>query len=125
MLNVAQKCWFGLDWLPARISALLFAIVGNFEEAIDGWRKYTPQATAADSSGLILAATAGALNLNLGVTIGAEAGAEGGEGAAAEPANPDRDEPKLAHMQAVVGLVWRAVVVWMTLLALFTVARLS
>ena len=128
MLNVAQKCWFALDWLPARISALLFAIVGNFEEAIDGWRNYNPSATAPDSSGLILAATAGALNLNLGVTIGGEVGVEGGEGDAAtpaEPANPDRDEPKLAHMQAVVGLVWRAVVVWMTLLALFTVARLS
>ena len=38
MLGVAQKSWFALDWLPARISALLFAIVGNFEEAIDGWR---------------------------------------------------------------------------------------
>lgn len=121
MLGVAQKSWFALDWLPARISALLFAIVGNFEEAIDGWRTYRPQSAAADSSGLILAATAGALNLNLGVTLG-------GEGEAplpTEPENPERDAPKPAHMQAVVGLVWRAVVVWMTLLALFTVARLS
>jgi adenosylcobinamide-phosphate synthase len=33
-------------------------------------------------------------------------------------------EPELSHLRSMVGLVWRAVVMWMLLLALLTLARL-
>jgi adenosylcobinamide-phosphate synthase len=33
-------------------------------------------------------------------------------------------EPEVAHLRSMVGLVWRAVVMWMVLLALLTLARL-
>ena len=33
-------------------------------------------------------------------------------------------EPEFAHLRSMVGLVWRAVVMWMVLLALLTLARL-
>jgi adenosylcobinamide-phosphate synthase len=33
-------------------------------------------------------------------------------------------EPELFHLRSMVGLVWRAVVMWMLLLALLTLARL-
>jgi adenosylcobinamide-phosphate synthase len=32
--------------------------------------------------------------------------------------------PQLAHLRAVVGLVWRTVVMWMIFLALLSLARL-
>ena len=36
--DVAARAWGLIDWLPARITALGFAVVGSFEEALDSWR---------------------------------------------------------------------------------------
>jgi adenosylcobinamide-phosphate synthase len=38
--RAARAAWQAMDWLPARVTALGFAMVGSFEEAIDGWRCY-------------------------------------------------------------------------------------
>ena len=37
--QVARTAWYWVDWVPARITAISFAVVGSFEEAIDGWRQ--------------------------------------------------------------------------------------
>ncbi|MFA9288026.1 MULTISPECIES: CobD/CbiB family protein [unclassified Comamonas] len=125
--TVAAKAWTVVDWLPSRLTALSFAVVGNFEEAIDGWRFQT-QHFPNDNDGVILAATAGAIDVRLGgvalrarsVDIDAAAPLQiQGDGAT----TPGRD-PEVAHLRSVVGLVWRSVVVWMLLLALLTLARL-
>ncbi len=116
----AQAAWHAMDWLPARLTALGFAVVGNFEEAIDGWRSYAEQVGTQNDS-LLLAATAGAVNISLPALGGAIPAP--GEAAAALPW-PRRPEPELAHLAVVVGLVWRAVVLWIVLLALLTLARL-
>ena len=47
------------------LTALSFAMVGSFEEAIDNWRVYA-QRFPNDNDGVILAATAGAINVRLG-----------------------------------------------------------
>lgn len=124
--HAARTAWQAMDWLPARVTALGFAIVGSFEEAIDGWRYYA-QRFPHDNDGVILAATAGAINVQLGgealrqredLTVGPlyddEEGSSSTPGRAAE----------VSHLRSVVGLVWRSVVVWMLLLALLTLARL-
>ncbi|TFU96281.1 cobalamin biosynthesis protein CbiB, partial [Streptococcus cuniculi] len=36
--RASAQAWTVVDWLPARLTALSFAVVGSFEEAIDGWR---------------------------------------------------------------------------------------
>lgn len=113
----ANRAWHLVDWVPARITALGFAVVGNFEEAIDNWRNYETLPHV-DNDGAILAATAGAVNVRLGETV---ASAEGEE---VPMAATTRQEPELAHLRSIVGLVWRSVVLWMTLLALLTLARL-
>lgn len=115
----AQKAWHWIDSLPARMTVLGFAVVGNFEEAIDGWRRYAAQSNA-DNDGLVLAATAGAINIQLGTPYAADTPANTGlpSGASLRP------PPELAHMAILVGLVWRAVVMWLVLLALLTLARL-
>src|SRR3990167_6661327 len=117
-LSWCSGCW-AWDWvdhLPARVTALGFAIVGNFEEAVASWRS-DAERFAPGSDGVVLAATSGALNVRLaplaeGATVpdDAESGA--------------RPEPQLAHLGSVVGLVLRSVVLWMLLLALLTLARL-
>jgi adenosylcobinamide-phosphate synthase len=108
--QMASNAWSLIDWLPARITALGFAVVGSFEEAIDSWRNHA-QRFSNDNNGVILAATAGALNVSLGQDV-------------VDADNPVRPAPEFAHLRSVVGLVWRSVVMWMVLLALLTLARL-
>ena len=57
---------------------------------------------------VILAATAGAVNVKLGPKEGSGPG----------------QTPQPVHLRAVVGLVWRTVVMWMVFLALLSLARL-
>ena len=128
--SAAARAWAAIDWLPARATALAFAVVGSFEEAIDCWRNYA-QRFPDDNDGVILAATSGALNVRLGgeALKSAEFQAANGyrpNGGAAEAdteSTPGR-EAEAGHLRSVVGLVWRCVVLWMVLLALLTLARL-
>ena len=127
--SVASLAWRVVDWLPARITAMGFAVVGSFEEAIESWRNYA-QKEPGDNDGVILAATAGAINLRLGRTV-VKAAAAVPEPAMEGPADisgpgtaATGQEPEVGHLRTVVGLVWRTVVMWMILLALLTLARL-
>lgn len=69
---------------------------------------------------MILAATAGALNVRLEAVV-TPTQAQEPESAASLASRP---MPELAHLGSTVGLVWRSVVMWMLLLALLTLARL-
>lgn len=103
----ANRAWALMDWVPARITALGFAFVGSFEEAVDSWRQHEARCPG-DNDGVILAATAGAVNVKLG-----------------EKEAPGTGQtPQPVHLRAVVGLVWRTVVMWMVFLALLSLARL-
>ena len=57
--QASAQAWTAIDWLPARLTALSFAVVGSFEEAIEGWR-FHAQRFPNDNDGVVLAATAGA-----------------------------------------------------------------
>lgn len=103
----ATHAWWLIDWVPARITALSFAFVGSFEEAVDSWRKYAASFPD-DNNGVVLAATAGAVNVELGPKESGSAG----------------QTPEPSHLRLVVGLVWRTVVLWMVFLALLSLARL-
>lgn len=109
---VAARAWHAVDWLPVRVTSLGFAVVGSFEEAVDNWRHYE-SVPGGSNDGLIVAATAGAINVRLGTTEMAQGEAE----VATAP-----NEPVQAHLRSMVGLVWRSVVMWMGLLALLTLA---
>lgn len=120
--TAAQRAWHVVDWLPARITAAGFAVVGSFEEAVDNWRRFESGPDSAGpqgNDGIIVAATAGAINVRLGTTAMAQAEAQ-----TDTPAPSARDEPQSAHLRSIVGLVWRSVVMWMVLLSLLTLARL-
>ena len=120
-----------LDHVPARLTASGFAVVGNFEEAVNCWRR-DASLWKHDNEGVILAAAAGAVGVRLGGgsapgltpdrTKTFEAGAPPGS-AAAEGSTPGAP-PQLGHLRSVVALVWRSVVLWMLLLALLSLANL-
>ena len=149
--QVAVTAWGVIDYVPARLTSLGFAVVGSFEDAIDAWRSHgqdsqrfsdgAPAARVARNNGLILAATSGAVNVRLGGETLKAASFAGGlpafnglqttapmdssvndVQALVEPV-PGR-QPEIAHLRSIVGLVWRSVVLWMVLLALLTLARL-
>ena len=136
----ASRAWGVIDYLPARVTSLGFAVVGSFEDAIDAWRNYaqrfsndTSIALESRNDGIVLAATSGAVNVRLGgralqTRFDANASATF---LAADASTLDRvtqpmpgREPEVAHLRSIVGLVWRSVVLWMVLLALLTLARL-
>ena len=39
LLNLSQRLFNLLDFVPARLTAFGFAVVGNFEEAVTCWRR--------------------------------------------------------------------------------------
>ena len=120
--TVTELAWQRVDWLPARMTALSFAVVGNFEDAVDAWRQDGNHFANAND-GVVLAATAGAINVRLG---GVGLRQSSSDSLDADPVvEPTAGrEPEVAHLRSMVGLVWRAVVLWMVLLALLTLARL-
>jgi adenosylcobinamide-phosphate synthase len=131
LMEFSSRLFGWIDYMPARLTAAGFAVVGNFEEAVAGWRR-DAALWLHPNEGIILAAAAGALGVQLG-------------GAAAPGVTPDRSKTfasgseagmadaqgstpgaavQAGHLHSVVGLVWRSVVLWMLLLALLTLANI-
>jgi adenosylcobinamide-phosphate synthase len=132
LMTLSQQLFGLIDHVPARLTAFGFAVVGNFEEAVNGWRR-DARLWKHPNEGIILAAAAGAVGVQLG-------------GAAAPGVTPDRSKtfehgvlgdesesagstagqpPAPGHLRSIVGLVWRSMVLWMLLLALLSLANLS
>ena len=112
-----------LDWIPVRLTALSFAIVGDFEDAAFCWRtqaKAWATQEGGEHAGIVLASGGGAL----GVTLGGPLPVIGGE--------PDfrpelglGEAPDADLLPSAVGLVWRALVLWLLLMLLLTLANLA
>jgi len=111
----SRQAFMLIDWLPARMTAILFTIGGNFEDAVFCWRAQSvlwPER----GNAVLVCAGAGALGLKLGQGSGqAGEGAENLEVGVGEKAGVD-------DMQATVGLVWRALIVCLAVLALTMIA---
>lgn len=114
----ARRAFAWIDWLPARLTALGFAIVGDFEATIDCWRRVaaaSPRPLGPDARTLLLSAASGALGTR--VMSAAEAARYFGDGGADACGLA---EPGVPTLRSVVGLVWRALVLWLALLLLLT-----
>lgn len=93
---------FLLDWIPARMLAGLFALAGCFEPAIKGWRSCTAEGNADTGATLVACAGAGALRLAVDSDIDSES--------------------NIANARAAMGLVWRALVIFVALFGLSAVS---
>ncbi|HEX6003245.1 MAG TPA: CobD/CbiB family protein [Burkholderiales bacterium] len=111
----ADRFFYWLDWLPSRVTAVSFAIVGNFEDAVYSWRTQAAS-WALQTHGIILSSGAGAIGVRLGEPVhhagGPEMRVEAGAG----------EEADVDYMQSAVGLIWRALVLWMFLILLVSIA---
>ncbi len=93
------KAWWWIDYLPARITAMGFAVVGSFEDVLEAWRQHNAnEASQQSHDGLIQTAMSAALGI--------------------------KGELQVMHLRNMVGMVWRSVVLWLLLIALLTLARL-
>ena len=131
LMQLSERLFALIDHMPARLTAFGFAVVGNFEESVNSWRRDSALWTH-DNEGVLLAAAAGAIGVQLGGQVTATVGPEGVKGF---DGNADRPmgsaagytaglPPQTGHLQSVVGLVWRSVVLWLMLTALLTLANL-
>jgi adenosylcobinamide-phosphate synthase len=130
--DLVQRLFSLIDHVPARLTAFGFAVVGNFEESVNGWRRDAHRWRHANE-GIILAAAAGAVGVRLGgrAAPGVSPDRSKTFGAGTEPDASDAEgstlgvPPQTGHLQSMVGLVWRSVVLWMLLLALLSLANLT
>lgn len=113
--RLARRALELADWLPVRVSALSFSIAGNFEDALYCWR--TQSALWPDKpSAILIASGGGALGVRLGMPVH-ESG-----GIVDRPEMGVGPDASVDHMQSTVGLVWRALLVCLFLLAVVGVA---
>ena len=134
----AKKAFQWIDWIPVRLTAVGFAVVGNFEDAVFCWRNHVHQWADA-SRGILLAAGTGALGVRLGPAArnvpeasmpptGDPTGdpSAAGNDAAADAAVDGMPgvEASPAALHSAVGLVWRSMLLWTLLLLLLSVAGL-
>lgn len=115
--QVAARAAHLLDWLPVRVSAFSFAIVGNFQDALESWRGQAHD-WGDENEGILLAAGAGALGLQLGGKVRLA----GGE--LKRPVLGVGEPPEAEAMDGIVALVWRAILLWGAVLGLFWLGSL-
>ena len=115
----AHEAFVLIDWLPIRVTAASFAVVGDFEDAVHCWRTQAVRWPEA-GSGILLSSGAGALGVRLGMPVH-DAIQEMGESGErpelglGEDADPD-------FMLSTIGLVWRSLVLGLAVLALIWVS---
>ena len=64
----AHQAFALIDWVPIRVTAASFAVVGDFEDAVHCWRTQAVRWPEA-GSGILLASGAGALGVRLGMPV--------------------------------------------------------
>ncbi len=111
----AQRAFAVIDWLPTRLTAFGFAMTGDFMGAVECWREQAAT-WRSRSHGILLAAAAGALGVKLGGVLHED------HGIVYRPPIGDGDDADVDYMQAAVGLIWRALVLWLFLILLATIA---
>jgi adenosylcobinamide-phosphate synthase len=111
----ARRAFDVIDWLPTRLTAFGFAMTGDFMGAVECWREQAAT-WRSHAQGIILASAAGALGVKLGGVLHEDSGI------VYRPPIGDGDEADVDYMQAAVGLIWRALVLWLFLILLATIA---
>jgi len=107
----AARAFHVIDWIPQRLTAFTFAVVGNFEDALYCWRSQAAQWLRPEE-GIVLASGAGALGVRLGEPL-----PRGGAFVDRPPlgtGDPAREE-SLASLE---GLLWRGLVLWLVVFLL-------
>ena len=123
LIEMIQKFRYLIDWLPTRLTAIGFTIVGNFEQAAYAWR-YHQKKWDTQSKAILIGTGGGALGVQLGEPLPQVSSSEAL--LLAESGDTPVQElgliPVPAHLYSGASLVWRAVVLWMILLGMLSMA---
>lgn len=111
----AQRAFHAVNWLPARLTALTYAVAGNFEDAIFCWRTQAP-AWPEPEEGVVIAAGAGAMGVRLGQSINV-----GGE-TVWRPELGAGQAPDADAIDSAISVIWRGLVIWLVVGLLAVVA---
>jgi adenosylcobinamide-phosphate synthase len=114
--HFAQRMMHILDWLPTRITALSFAVAGDFEDAVYCWRSQAAD-WADHNQGILLASAAGALGVKLGMPLNLSRG---------EVWRPELglgDDADSSYLNSAISLNWRVLTIWLLLLLLMALAK--
>jgi adenosylcobinamide-phosphate synthase len=103
----AQRAFHAINWLPARLTALTYAIAGNFEDAMYCWRTQADAWPDAED-GTVLAAGAGAMGMRLGQSINVSDETVWRPDLGTGQATPDPD-----CIDSAVSMIWRGLVIWL------------
>ena len=100
-----------LNWLPARLTALSYALLGNTQQAINAWQN---QANLLDSpnAGPVMTAGAGTLNLNLGGPAWYHGQLKN------KPWFGGEKQPENTDITRATHLVYQTLALWLLLIAL-------
>ena len=112
----AVQIFNAIDWLPVRLTAVGFAIVGDFEDALYCWRAQAMSWFNA-AQGVILASGAGALGVRLGEPLH-----QYDSRLNYRPELGLGEEADVEHLESAIGLIWRALVLWLLVLLMFGLA---
>lgn len=103
----SQAAVYWADWLPTRALALGFAVAGDFEDAIYGWRSHPVYSD--NNLGILLATASGALDLPL------------------LPESLPEETPVEAisaqDIASAISLLWRTLAIWLLLIALVSLGK--
>lgn len=115
--DFARKMCSRLTWLPNRLTAATFAVVGNFEDTVYCWRSQA--ANWQDSEeGILLASAAGASGVRLGLSV-MQHGVR-----LDRPELGVGDKSGDAALYCTSRLVWRSAVFMLVMLFMLTLAGL-
>jgi adenosylcobinamide-phosphate synthase len=114
----AARAFHVIDWIPQRVSAFFFAVVGNFEDALFCWRSQAA-AWMSPEEGIVLASGAGALGVRLGDPIAAAGDT------IARPALGTGEPASEEVLSSLEGMLWRAMTLWLIVFALAAALQLA
>jgi adenosylcobinamide-phosphate synthase len=106
-----------LGWIPARITALSYALMGSFEDALHCWRKRVG-VWSDINSGPLLASGFGAMHMQ-------SADVSVDEGEYEEQSLELTVVPDAGHVRRALALVWRVLLLWLVVGILMAGAHLA
>lgn len=111
----AIKIFHALNWVPQRVTALTYAVAGDFEDAMYCWRTQFNAWPDAEE-GIVMAVGAGAMGVRLGVPVHVgghlQERWEVGLG----------EEPDADQIDSASSMIWRGLIVWLVIGFLLMVA---
>lgn len=105
-----------LNWVPARLTALTYALMGDATRAWRCWRTQAPQWDS-PNAGPVMAAGAGAIGVRLGGPAPYDGAWE------SRPELGEGDEPDAASIVRALRLVRHGVLLWLSVIWLLALAR--